>query len=192
VAKLADAQDLKSWDRKRSCGFDPRPRHQIARAFDDFRRTRSWLRAEQRADFNRSLTLAMNELSKYLQTGTVGELLVQLRLLQFDVQSVAPHKDTGNDLLATRGEVFRALQVKATSRGKDRENREITFRLPVLMARRFHILALVFLKGEDRRLDLDKCDVYLLARDEVKKGCYRQDELEPCRLTSDRIDVLFR
>ena len=28
VAKLADAQDLKSWDRKRSCGFDPRPRHQ--------------------------------------------------------------------------------------------------------------------------------------------------------------------
>jgi hypothetical protein len=24
---LADAQDLKSWDRKRSCGFDSRPRH---------------------------------------------------------------------------------------------------------------------------------------------------------------------
>ena len=28
VAKLADAQDLKSWVRKRTCGFDPRPRHQ--------------------------------------------------------------------------------------------------------------------------------------------------------------------
>ena len=27
VAKLADAQDLKSWDPKGSCGFDPRPRH---------------------------------------------------------------------------------------------------------------------------------------------------------------------
>src|SRR5262249_14360580 len=26
VAKLADAQDLKSWVRKRTCGFDPRPR----------------------------------------------------------------------------------------------------------------------------------------------------------------------
>jgi hypothetical protein len=130
----------------------------------------------------------MNELSKYLQTGTLGELLVQLRLLQFDVQSVSPHKDTGNDLLATRGEVFRALQVK-TTRSVDGE---LTFRLPVLMTRRFHILALVFLTGEERRLDLDKCDVYLLARDEVKKGCYRQGELERCRLTSDRIDLLFR
>ena len=29
VAKLADARDLKSRDLKRSCGFDPRPRHQI-------------------------------------------------------------------------------------------------------------------------------------------------------------------
>ena len=27
VAKLADAQDLKSWDPQGSCGFDPRPRH---------------------------------------------------------------------------------------------------------------------------------------------------------------------
>ena len=27
VAKLADAQDLKSWDSEESCGFDSRPRH---------------------------------------------------------------------------------------------------------------------------------------------------------------------
>ena len=27
VAKLADAQDLKSWDSQGSCGFDSRPRH---------------------------------------------------------------------------------------------------------------------------------------------------------------------
>jgi hypothetical protein len=27
VAKLADAQDLKSWDPKGSCGFDSHPRH---------------------------------------------------------------------------------------------------------------------------------------------------------------------
>ena len=33
VAKLADAQDLKSWDSKESCGFDSRPRHQIAKDF---------------------------------------------------------------------------------------------------------------------------------------------------------------
>ena len=29
VAKLADAQDLKSWDSKESCGFDSRPRHHV-------------------------------------------------------------------------------------------------------------------------------------------------------------------
>ena len=27
MAKLADAQDLKSWDPKGSCGFDSHPRH---------------------------------------------------------------------------------------------------------------------------------------------------------------------
>ena len=31
VAKLADARDLKSRDLKRSCGFDPRPRHSASR-----------------------------------------------------------------------------------------------------------------------------------------------------------------
>ena len=35
VAKLADAQDLKSWDSKESCGFDPRPRHSLAAALRD-------------------------------------------------------------------------------------------------------------------------------------------------------------
>jgi hypothetical protein len=33
VAKLADAQDLKSWDSKESCGFDSRPRHQFVKKF---------------------------------------------------------------------------------------------------------------------------------------------------------------
>ena len=33
MAKLADAQDLKSWDPKWSCGFDPHPRHQLFRKF---------------------------------------------------------------------------------------------------------------------------------------------------------------
>ena len=29
VAKLADAQDLKSWAWQRACGFDSRPRHHV-------------------------------------------------------------------------------------------------------------------------------------------------------------------
>ncbi len=33
VAKLADAQDLKSWDSEESCGFDSRPRHSRRTSF---------------------------------------------------------------------------------------------------------------------------------------------------------------
>ena len=68
----------------------------------------------------------MNLLDPNLQTGIIGELLVQIRLLQYDVQAVATHKDTGNDLLATKGEIFRAIQVKTTrTRG-----RQITVQVP--------------------------------------------------------------
>ena len=130
----------------------------------------------------------MNPLDPNLQTGTIGELLVQIRLLQYDVQAVATHKDTGNDLLATKGEIFRAIQVKTTrTRG-----RQITFKYRQLMTKKFHVLVLVRLSGENRRVDLDESDVYLLRRDEVTKSCYQRDELERFRLGPERINELFR
>jgi hypothetical protein len=54
----------------------------------------------------------MNPLPFKLNTGTFGELFTQFRLLQFDVQAAAPLKDTGNDLIAVRGEVLRAISVR--------------------------------------------------------------------------------
>ena len=56
----------------------------------------------------------MNKITDNLKLGTVGELLVQLRLLEFDVQAAPPLKDSGNDLIAIRGIAMRAIQVKAT------------------------------------------------------------------------------
>lgn len=56
----------------------------------------------------------MNKITRRMQLGTLGELLVQLRLLEFDVQSVSPLKDSGNDLIAIRGTAMRAIQVKTT------------------------------------------------------------------------------
>lgn len=130
----------------------------------------------------------MNPLDPNLQTGTIGELLVQIRLLQYDVQAVATHKDTGNDLLATKGEIFRAIQVKTTrTRG-----RQITFKYRQLMTKNFHILVLVRLSGDDRRVDLDQSDVYLLRRDEVTKSCFQREELEEFRLGAKRINELFQ
>jgi len=52
-----------------------------------------------------------------LRIGTIGELLVQLCLLQFDVQAAAPLKDSGNDLIAVKGSRFHTIQVKSTGGG---------------------------------------------------------------------------
>jgi len=41
-----------------------------------------------------------NPLPETVKTGAFGELLVQLRLLQYDVQAVQPLKDSGNDCTA--------------------------------------------------------------------------------------------
>ena len=45
----------------------------------------------------------MNEISPEVRIGTIGELLVQTRLLQRGVQAAAAIKDSGNDLIALRG-----------------------------------------------------------------------------------------
>lgn len=42
----------------------------------------------------------MNQVTDKIMTGTIGELLVQIRLLQFGVQAAPPIKDSGNDLIA--------------------------------------------------------------------------------------------
>lgn len=127
----------------------------------------------------------MNDLSPNLVTGTVAELLVQLRLLQFGVQAVATHKDTGNDLLATRGEAFRALQVKAT---RLRDGR-ITFNRGE--GRRWHICALVFLEGDGDDLHLDRSDIYLATKDEITKNVYTAAELAGKECTPARVNDLF-
>jgi hypothetical protein len=69
----------------------------------------------------------MNPITNKIKIGTVGELLVQLRLLEFDVQAAPPLKDSGNDLIAIRGEPMRAIQMKTTAR-----NDGFPFRLDAL------------------------------------------------------------
>jgi len=77
-------------------------------------RTHFWV--QELSDFNQnSRTGAMNAISKTIKTGDLGELLVQIRLLQFDVQCARSKSDSGNDWLATRGDAFRAIQVKTTT-----------------------------------------------------------------------------
>jgi hypothetical protein len=125
----------------------------------------------------------MNPLSKHLHTGTVGELLLQLRLLQYHVQAAPPLKDTGNDLIAIRGNAFRAIQVKTTV------GERVRLEVP---DREFHLLGLVRLEGEGDTLYLDRCDAYLVPKEEMTR--VREagaEQLETYRLTAELVDRLF-
>lgn len=128
----------------------------------------------------------MNPISKKLKIGTLGELLVQLRLLQFDVQAAPPLKDSGNDLIAVRGEAMRAVQVKTTTGAGT--HFEFSLRaLPKL----YHVLAIVQLVGEGQDLHLDACRIFLLPRAEINKGRYSFHELAEYELSQDVVDRLF-
>lgn len=100
-----------------------------------------------------------NKLPKTMHIGTIGELLVQLRLLEYGIQAAPPIKDSGNDLIAIRGEVVRFIQVK-TSHGR------ITSvgGLPGV----YHIVALVELEySEGDNLLIDQSRIFVFRKDEA-------------------------
>src|ERR1700677_2772865 len=143
----------------------------------------------------------MNESPKPLTAGTYGELLVQLRLLQHSVQAAPPIKDTGNDLIAIRGGEFRAIQVKTKLHSypvKFNCKKLFFHNVKKQRVRRFHLLAIVILAKDisyDNLVDfvvpLDQCDIFVLARNEITKGRFTEEELAPFKLSTDRIDKLF-
>lgn len=124
----------------------------------------------------------MNDLPPGLKIGTVGELLVQLRLLECGVQAAAPLKDSGNDLVAVKGDQFRAVQVKTCL---DRRPAIRRGRLPAL----YHLLALVHLVRHDGRLLLDESLIYCVTREQ----CEARTRLDwrSLLLTNERVATLF-
>ena len=125
----------------------------------------------------------MNPLSEHLTTGTFGELLVQLRLPQYEVQAAPPLKDTGNDLIAVRGPVFKAIQVKTTTTDR--------FRLDE-MPKHYHLAALVALVVEGHEVDLQETKVFLLPRDEAERTATRSlGSLADWLVRRDLVDKLF-
>jgi hypothetical protein len=61
-----------------------------------------------------------------------------IRLLQYGVQAAPPIKDSGDDLIAVNGEVFRAVSVRTTT--------AIRYSKPPA-ERLYHVLAVVHLGG---------------------------------------------
>ena len=125
----------------------------------------------------------MNIISDQIKIGTIGELLVQIRLLQYDVQAAPPVKDSGNDLIAVKGQEFRAIQVKTTTN---------SHRIPIRnLPEMYHLLALVFLNGDGRNINLDSSVVYLLRRDDIKRKSYLIREIQDFILNEERVSYVF-
>jgi hypothetical protein len=127
----------------------------------------------------------MNKITDKVQLGTFGELLVQLRLLEFDVQAAQPLKDSGNDLIAIRGEAMRAIQVKATKTEED------GYRLRGGLPERYHVLAIVKFEGGEGTMYLDASRVFLIAKEDVRNGRFSEDELRRHALSGEVVDRLF-
>ncbi|MDO8594678.1 MAG: hypothetical protein Q7R93_04170 [bacterium] len=124
-----------------------------------------------------------NPLTPQMVTGTVGELLAQLRLLQYGVQAAPPLKDTGNDLIALRGWTTKCVQVKTTAGD--------TFNLNNL-PEKYHFVLLVKLEGEGNNIFLDQTEIFLLTKEEITKNTYSVRELADKILRQDIIDRIFR
>lgn len=124
----------------------------------------------------------MNKITGRIQTGTIGELLVQIRLLQYGVQAAAPIKDSGNDLIAVNGPEFRAVSVRTTTDGIfTKPNGE----------RLYHVLAVVHLSGHDNEVHLDGSRLYLVPKDEVAGASNNCDRLGQYLATRELVERLF-
>jgi hypothetical protein len=124
-----------------------------------------------------------NPISAALRIGTLGELLVQIRLLQFDVQAAAPLKDSGNDLIAVRGTRFHTIQVKTTG-GYDVPPWPKPQRI-------YSLLAVVRLAGEGTAVFLDSSDIFLVPQPNVAKLPRSWDALDQYLFTAEHVNTLF-
>ena len=127
----------------------------------------------------------MNKISQQTCVGTVGELLVQIRLLSYGIQASATLKDSGNDLIAIKGHEFRAIQVRTTTSRKD----------PVRIKRckgEFHILALVLLAASDNPnvISLDESRIFLIPKASAKTY-FRTQKLGEFELNAARVSSLW-
>jgi hypothetical protein len=124
----------------------------------------------------------MNRLYATTCKGTIGELIVQLHLLQYDVQAAPPIKDSGNDLIAVRKRTFRAIQVKTTT-----TNRIIKPDVDVL----YHILAVVHLPVINGRYCVRDAEVFVFPERDVARLSTRLSDYPHHRLSPEWVERLF-
>lgn len=108
-----------------------------------------------------------NPISMNVETGTIGELLVQLRLLEYGVQAAPPVKDSGNDLIALKGRIVKLVQIKTSLHGIPPASN-----LPLI----WDIVFLVDLKRNSTgKFLLDESKIYALENGKSGKGELNQE-----------------
>jgi len=125
----------------------------------------------------------MNPLFKTTKKGTLGELIVQLQLLEHGVQAAPPIKDSGNDLIAILGSAFRAVQVRTTC---------CNYISKPKVEVRYHILAVVRLPKRDGRFSTREAEVFLFDKRRVAKLSRRLSDYRERLITHDLIAKLFK
>jgi hypothetical protein len=126
----------------------------------------------------------MNPLYATTRQGTIGELIVQLHLLEHNIQAAAPIKDSGNDLIAIRGRVLRAIQVRST------------VNYTICKPKRgvlYDILAVVRFPRANGRILIREAQIYLFHSSRVEAGLPGTLKRYPENLLSQTlIDQLFQ
>lgn len=106
--------------------------------------------------FNKIIFMG-NPLTNSVTTGTIGELLVQLKLLEFGIQASFPLKDSGNDLIGIKGRAIKLIQIKTT-----KSDIRSLKNLPAI----YDFIFLVYLKElEDSTIDYNNSKIYIIEGD---------------------------
>ncbi len=124
----------------------------------------------------------MNHITDKILKGTLGELLVQIRLLQCGVQAAPPIKDSGNDLIAVNAGEFRAVSVRTT--------RKESYTKPP-SGRRYHVLVVVHLVDDENEVFLDRSELFLIPQAEVASASTSLASLESYRFSKEQVAKLF-
>jgi hypothetical protein len=123
-----------------------------------------------------------NPLPENNLTGLFGELLVQIRLLQYGVQAAPPIEDSGNDLIAVNGKEFRSVSVRTTT--------STTYTKPK-SERIYDVLAVVCLDGEDNEVRLDDSQIFLIPQPAVAEASTDSKHLDQFRFSRGLVEALF-
>lgn len=125
-----------------------------------------------------------NEEPPEVVIGTLGELLVQLRLWEYGVQAAPPIKDSGNDLIAIRRREVRFIQVKTTQD----PNKGPSW--PRLSTEYDYVALVQLIRDDEGGLLLDRCRIMFVHKSRAF-GARRWSALADCELSRDLVDEMF-